>query len=102
MYTFTDTYAEERNGQPKLGLEQLKAGTSFRRFLIGYLQTVNNLKFALQDIKNYQRPATDLNRTVKYLCLFRGNILICLRMPYFLTSPCPNLICQYIFKLVKF
>lgn len=44
MYTFTDTYAEERNGQPKLGLEQLKAGTSFRRFLIGYLQTVNNLK----------------------------------------------------------
>lgn len=47
MYTFTDTYAEERNGQPKLGLEQLKAGTSFRRFLIGYLQTVKNLKFAL-------------------------------------------------------
>lgn len=47
MYTFTDTYAEERNGQPKLGLEQLKAGTSFRRFLIGYLQTVNNLQFAL-------------------------------------------------------
>lgn len=30
MYTFTDTYAEERNGQPKLGLEQLKAGTSYR------------------------------------------------------------------------
>lgn len=47
MYTFTDTYAEERNGQPKLGLEQLKAGTSFRWFLIGYLPTVNNLKFAL-------------------------------------------------------